>query len=819
MKNIIAIILLFSIVGHAQTIDIERKSYTAVRTDADIKIDGQMESAWSTANVADNFIQGFPEVDKLPSQESRVRLLYDDEAIYVFAELLDTDPDSIFRDLSLRDDTGNADFFSVLFDTYRGGQNGLSFAVSAAGVQRDSKLSENNDDTNWDAVWESKVEINDKGWNVEMRIPYFSIRFPEVDEQLWRIQFVRDIRRHRQSSYWSRIDPENSNFLAQIGDLDGITNVKAPLRLSLNPFVVGYVNSVKDPEGDPIKSTGTAYGLGLDLKYGLTDAFTLDMTLIPDFGQTQSDNVVLNLSPFEQQFEERRPFFTEGTELFSKGNLFYSRRVGGTPFNFYDLETEDGEEILENNNVTQLYNAFKVSGRTSSGTGIGVFNALEAPETAIIQDDQGNTREFQTNPLTNYSVAVIDQNLPNNSSATLINTNVYRRGEARNANATAGLVNIKTKDQKWGAQGFAAVSQQFESVEDTKGFAYRLNLDRLIGKWTYGVGYNVESDTYDINDLGLLFSNNERSYSASVVYNEFEPSRFFNRWNARINVNYERLYKPDAFSDLEFNINSFFFTKSFDAIGLFTGGKPIDGHNYFEPRTGDFETYSLVKAFQYVGFFLSTDYRRTFALDAEYVNGNTYEEDQDYRSYRLAPRWRVNDKILLRFQTQLESNKHALFYVNRNGYEGDVEGLSEDGILYGFRDRVNIENTFTAQYVMSNTAALTFRARHYQDEVNWGQLGELNDAGWIDPISFDGIGDDGVHLFDRNVNIFNIDLQYTKRFAPGSDIILVWKQQIAGSDKEFQRNYFDNFNGLKEHFQSNSVSLRIVYFLDYQSLR
>jgi len=303
-------------------------------------------------------------------------LLYDDEALYIFAELLDNQPDSITRDLSLRDNTGNADLFSFLLDTYRGGQNGLAFTLTAAGVQIDSKISEDGEDTNWDAVWDSAVEINDKGWYAEMRIPYFSLRFPETSEQEWRVQFTRDIRRHRESSYWSRIDPENSNFIVQIGDMTGVSNIKPPLRLSLNPFVVGYVNTIKDPESDPAKSTGTAYGLGLDLKYGINDAFTLDMILIPDFGQVQSDNVVLNLSPFEQQFEERRPFFTEGTELFNKGNLFYTRRVGGTPFNFYDVETEEGEEIIKNDNVTQLYNAFKVSGRTADGLGIGIYQLL-----------------------------------------------------------------------------------------------------------------------------------------------------------------------------------------------------------------------------------------------------------------------------------------------------------------------------------------------------------------------------------------------------------------------------------------------------------
>lgn len=820
MKTIIFFIafVLFTISLKSQdNIDLNRKVYQITRSQEPIVIDGEKrETAWLTSNVATDFIQGFPDADKLPSQKTEVRVLYDDEAIYLFADLLDSDPDSIMSDLSLRDDEGNADWFSFSIDTYRGGLNAFSFAVTSAGVQIDGQLSDNGEDRNWDAVWESKVRRDDNGWTVEMRIPYSALRFSDAEKQEWRVLFSRTIRRHRQTSYWTRIDPAINGVVNQFGDMQGLDNIKAPIRLSINPFVVGYVNSVKDPEGDPIKDIGTAYGIGMDLKYGINDAFTLDMTLIPDFGQTQSDNQVLNLGPFEQAFEERRPFFTEGTELFNKGDLFYSRRVGGTPHKYFDEELADDESYIENPNVSQLYNAFKISGRTKKGTGIGIFNAVEAAEEAIISDESGNTRKVNTNPLTNYNVTVIDQNLKNNSFATFINTNVFRKGQDYDANVTGALINLKTKDQKWGVNGFSAISQIFEEDQTERGFAYNLELEKLSGKWTYGVEWNVESDKYNPNDLGLLFSNNESSYGVDIEYVEFAPKKNFNRWSVGLSANHQRLYAPNVYTRLQYELRSFFFTKKFHAFGLFTGGQPKDGHDYFEPRTDDFETYSIIPAFQFFGFFISSDYRRTFALDVEYVNGNTFKYAQDYRFYRIAPRWRVNDKILLRFQTRLEKNDGAIGYVNRNGYEGDINGLSEEGILYGLRDRYNWENTFTARWVFSNTAALTFRLRHYQDEVNWKNLGELNDVGWINPIAFDGIDIDGVPLFDRNVNRFNIDMQYTKRFAPGSDFILVWKQQIAGEDQEFERTYFQNLRGLNDLFQTNSISLRIIYFLDYQ---
>jgi len=796
--------------------------YNIIRTVGDITIDGKnTEKSWTVANTATDFTQFSPDPDLLPAQKSEVSLIYDDESIYLFAALHDTSPDSIMTDLSLRDDTGNADWFAICFDTYTDGQNGLGFFVTAAGVQLDSKFSDGNSDDTWDAVWESKVLHTADGWQVEMRIPFAALRFADVEVQEWGLQFIRNIRRHREQSFWNRVDPEIDGNVIHYGRMDGLKNIKSPIRLSLNPFVIGYINHFKNPSADNKHAYGTAYGFGMDLKYGINDAFTLDMTLIPDFGQTQSDNQVLNLSPFEQAFEERRPFFTEGIELFNKGNLFYSRRVGDAPFDFFGAynDLEVGETVVENSSTTQLYNAFKISGRTSQGTGVGFFNAVEASQNAIIENAQGEKRTYETNPLTNYNVTVIDQNLPNNSFATLINTNVYRDGDAYDANTTGTLVNLKTKDQKWGVRGFGAMSQLFKTEDTERGFAYNVELEKLSGKWTYGGRYLIESDTYDPNDLGLLFGNNERSYSARINFNEYEPEKYFNRWRAGLSVSYDRLYNPNVYDGVDWNFNSFFFTKGFNAFGFSTGGRPLDRHNYFEPRTGDFTKYSLVKAFQFVEFFMSTDYRKTLALDLEYVNGNSYQFIERYRFYRIAPRWRVNDKLLLRYQASIELNKNQFSYVNRNGYDGPIDGLSDDGILYGLRERYNVESLVTANYVFDNNTALTFRLRHYTDEVNWPTLGELNDDGWYDPIAFDGIGDDGVPVFDQNVNIFNIDMQFTKRFAPGSDIIIVWKQQIFGTDQEFQRDYFRNLSGLGTHPQSNSISLRIVYFIDYQTLR
>ena len=210
----------------------------------------------------------------------------------------------------------------------------------------------------------------------------------------------------------------------------------------------------------------------MDVKYGINEAFTLDMTLIPDFGQVQSDNKVLNLTPFEVKYNENRPFFTEGTELFNKGNLFYSRRVGGQPLHYGDVENQisSNEEVVKNPVESKLINATKISGRTKSGLGIGFFNALTKPMYAEVEDNNGNKREIETNPLTNYNIVVLDQTLKNNSSISAINTNVTRSGSDYDANVTAGLFNFNNKKNTYNWYGKFALSQLiYPEAKNVKG--------------------------------------------------------------------------------------------------------------------------------------------------------------------------------------------------------------------------------------------------------------------------------------------------------------------------------------------------------------
>ncbi len=325
MTRFLLIIFVLSLsFSHAQ----DKKVLNIKRTSIAPKINGILDDeAWLAAEVATGFIQFQPEMGPtLPENErTEVKMTYDDHAIYVAAYLYD-DPDKMLTQLTSRDNFGQTDFFVVVLNPNNDSQNDTQFFVSKFWTQADAIASPSiGEDFSWNAVWESAVKLHDDGWSLEMKIPYRALRFGNQEEPIWGLQFHRHFRRFRSQYTWNPIDVTKGNIGLYHGELKGIKGLEPPVRLNLYPFSTGILNNY---DGE----TDTDLTFGMDVKYGITDNFTLDATLVPDFSQAGFDNVVLNLGPFEQTFSEQRQFFTEGVDLFSKGNLFFSRRIGNATF-------------------------------------------------------------------------------------------------------------------------------------------------------------------------------------------------------------------------------------------------------------------------------------------------------------------------------------------------------------------------------------------------------------------------------------------------------------------------------------------------------
>ncbi|MBL7828953.1 MAG: carbohydrate binding family 9 domain-containing protein [Saprospiraceae bacterium] len=805
--------VIFLTIGlQAQSQLAEKRHIEATRISEKIKIDAELnESIWQNSPIAENFVFMWPTPGQPATQKTQVMVAYDDAALYIAARCFDTQPDSIFHRLSKRDVLENTDAFSIMLDTYRDGQNAVQFGVTPDNIQFDSKYSlananpnnGNNDgeDPSWDAVWTSAAKITDKGWIVELEIPFSAIRFPKKQVQSWGLNFLRSVKRRGETDSWNEIKAEIAGTLNQMGVLDGISNIKAPLRLSATPFLAGYANNAYNNPSAPHSSWSYPWSMGMDIKYGINEAFTLDATVIPDFGQVRSDRNVLNLSPFEVRFDENRPFFTEGTELFNKGGLFYSRRVGAN---------------------AQLLNATKISGRTKKGMGVGVFNAIERAEFQTVVVEGKEVRE-QISPVTNKSVLVFDQNLKHNSSVTLISTNVLASGAALDANVSGLLFNFKNKAQSYALNGKAVASNRFMSDGRESGFTASLNASKTSGNFLWGSEFNLESDQYNPNDLGFLFSPNEVSHLIWLNYNQYKPWWKLNNYWSSLWMWNGGLYKPfGAWTERLIGFNFGGNTRSFHNFGFNGNLAPWGERDYFEPRTYDFETYYHVPAYTNLRVWYNSDHRKNLVFNA--FSGVRLFDEKDRRSTYLEAglRWRASGKLSIGFNMGSEFSHNNVgglnnLFENAAGFENVTDGQ----VIMGRRNIIGFDNVINGSFSFNNKMNLTLYVRHYWQKVEYSGFNLLDGNGHLQPTDYTGISPEGESLHDMAANFFNVDLVYTWRFAPGSDLLLVYKNGVGHFDEGrlVDHPYFYNVRRLPDFEGTNNFSIKILYFLDYERIK
>ena len=786
-----------------------QKNLTALRIKEKITIDGNLdEMIWQSAQKATDFVQINPNPGANASHKSEVHVLYDDEAIYFGAILFDS-LNEISKVLSPRDEfNANTDNLQIVLDTYNDDINAFLFGVSSEGVQYDGKITGSRTDLSLNMVWTSHVQKTDSSWNIEVKIPYSAFRFSKNDVQTWGVNFVRYISRNRERSSWNEIKPDFDNWPAQAGTLDGIQSITPPVRLALIPYLSGYL----DNNGN---NTNTSFNAGMDVKWGLNEAFTIDMTLVPDFGQVVFDNQVLNLSPFEIQFNENRQFFTEGTELFTKAGLFYSRRIGvQAPYGVLTTQLQPNESLINYSGSSDLLNATKFSGRTKKGLGIGVFNGLTDKQTGTALNIlTGISREVIISPLSNFNVLVLDQNLPNNSSVTFTNTNVMRAGSSYDANVSALQTRLNSKDNTYFISGQTSVSNIFESQKVNTGFNTSLRLGKHTGNFIFNSGLFVESDRYNPNDLGFNPNNNKRIFDFTVGYRKFKPFWIFNQLYSSLGFYYNRLFSPNVFTSAGLSGSLTLINKKFNASGLDFYASLVDSYDYFEPRAEN--RYFVRPRWLDLNWWYSSNYQKRLALDAS-VSYTFIDRDkwQEY-GFRISPRWRVSNRIFLIYDFD------QTYSFNGQGYAIAFGAPTEswNGILFGQRDRLNTVNGLQLQVSFTSTMSLGLRMRHYRSSVSYDRFFDLGADGTLAPINYLGLQADGNSAFNTNYNAFTIDCAYRWVFLPGSEINLVWKQAIFSSDKFVENSYFQNLSNLFDYLPTNSLSLKVLYWLDYQSLK
>jgi hypothetical protein len=801
----------------------QQKKLLAHKMNSTIKMDGLLdEKAWAEAPAATDFIIYYPTPGKPSSEKTVVKILYDETAVYVGAYLYDSNAANIPAQMTARDNEGRAfaDNFSVIFDTYNDDQNAFQFLVTTANVQSDVRMSQGGkfscfgddycpNDRNWDAVWDSKTRIVKDGWIVEMKIPFFSLRFAKKDVQSWGLQLGRFMRLKNENSYWSELDPQQNGFIAQFGGLDGLQNLTPPLRLSFLPYVSGGYNSTPGIN-DVYKNTFLRAG-GMDVKYGIDESFTLDMTLVPDFSQVVSDNIIRNVSPFEQQLNENRPFFTEGTELFNKAGLLYSRRIGASPKGFGNIVSKYNNanfNILENPSTTQLINATKISGRNKKNLGLGFFNAITAPTKALVRDNaNGKVFEEETSPLTNYNVLVIDQAFKGQSSFTFTNTSVVRNGNERDANVMAANLSLFDSSSTYLLTAGLRWSHT-TGADGSNGFRGDLGYAKVSGKWQWSVQTEYRDENYDPNDLGILFRNNLWRSSISLNYYEFKPRQ---SWLINYNFGFNQTHRRMAdgrFQDHVMSTSLFLLFKNFWDVNFILEWMPKFSNDYYEGRRAGKNMQR--PDYQFAGFGGSTDSRKKLFGRWFIGFGVSSIRGQDYKPLEIGLRYRFSQRFTLDLSHNHDLDEAQYGYAYQDSL---INGSTEP--LFAIRRSQSVTNTLTGVYNFTPRLNLSVRLRHYWNSIQNGSFFVTDAEGIRKDIGF-------VSGLNENFNLFNVDCFLTWDFFLGSRATLAYKRSLTDGFRLNQLSnptYFKNLGEVLSLPQASEISLRIVWFLDYLHLK
>jgi hypothetical protein len=531
------------------------KQVRAIRLAQPITIDGSLrESLWQTAERISGFTQRDPTEGAAPTESTVVYIAYDDAALYIGARLYDAHPDSVVARLARRDESTNSDRFQVFIDPYHDKRSGFYFGISAAGTLYDGTLFNDEwDDNSWDGVWEGKVTRDEQGWTAEMRIPYSQLRFVRRSQYVWGINFRRDIARKNEFDYLVYTPKNGSGFVSRFPDLVGIERIEPPRRIEVMPYTTTKAAFTPRQSGDPFNDgSRLAQGFGADARIGLGSNLTLNATVNPDFGQVEVDPAVVNLSDVETFFNEKRPFFVEGSSIFDFGfggqrnfwgfnwsgpSFFYSRRIGrslgvGAPEGGY-ADAPSGAHIL---------GALKLTGKVAGSWNVGGLTAVTAREHASMVDSLDSRWSQEIEPLTVYGVYRAQKEFSKGRQGLGFLTTVAGRSfddptlrDARNSNALmfgADGWTFLDSNKTWVTTGWVSASRiagsraRVTSVQQSSthyfqqpdaghvavdtmattldGMAARVTLAKQRGNTFVNSAFGFISPGYDVNDLGFL---------------------------------------------------------------------------------------------------------------------------------------------------------------------------------------------------------------------------------------------------------------------------------------------------------------------------
>ena len=792
----------------------------AQRTTTPVVIDGRdNDPVWRLARVIKDFRQFQPTEDGEPTVATEAKVAYDEHNFYVFVRAFDAHPDSIKKLLARRDVRICCDQIKIIIDSYHDRRTGFEFAVNPGGVKRDYAIYADGqqEDDAWDGVWEVGTQVDSLGWTAEFRIPLSQLRYAHAPTNTFGFGVWRDIdRRHGERVSWPLFRQSRRGFPSQLGDVVGLEGLAAPRRLELVPYVV------TKNEPAPGFQHEQKFDAGADIKFGITSNITVDATINPDFGQVEADPSVVNLSSFETFYQERRPFFVEGTGIFNfpvncsivncnSETLFYSRRIGHDP--------------------SRILGAAKITGRLPGGLTIGAVEGLTK---------RASLDSVTLEPLTNYSVLRLSQDFRNGQSgigfmATAVNRNVDRWTDAfMHRGAYVGALDFRHRFHEGtyelsgsfdlstvhGTRAAIANTQlnsthnyqrpddhiAFDSTRTSlSGSAQEVLFGRQSGFIQFQTSYLRRSPGFEPNDMGILFLSDQQTWSTWAAMNWTKPTKLFQR--AFWNFNWWQYWTTGGLlTDRGFNTNAHVtfsnqWSLHYGGTIANIGGVACDcgarGGPAFRKDPG---------LFAFIGFV--GDQRKPLQ-PIMFIN---YQKTDGGRSTSFS----ASPEIDLRISSRLQGS--VVLNVSHNINDALDRSPVDTQYIFAHIDQQQVSMTYRADYTITPTLTVQVYAQPFVSKARFSNVRELSAtpraAAYADRFQpFTGSLPPDVTDFNRK--FFNSNFVVRWEYRPGSTLFLVWNQGRADfEDVMGTRNISGDFKRLFNAYPRNTFLIKASYWLN-----
>lgn len=861
---------------------IEKRQYFTQKSILPIKLDGRMDDkAWEAVEWAGDFTQLQPNEGKTPSQPTKFKIIYDDKFLYVGYQCLDSQPDSIIRRMSRRDEFPG-DWVEIHIDSYHDKRTAFSFTVSASGVRGDEFISNNgNFDESWNPIWFAKTSMIKEGWGAEIKIPLSQLRYGNEPEKVWGIQVTRRFFRKEERSIWQYIPQSAGGWVSEFGELHGLKGIKSQKQVEIAPYLVAKTETYQPETGNPF-ATGkdSKTTPGVDGKVAVTSDLILDFTINPDFGQVEADPSQVRLDGFQNFFEERRPFFIESRNIFDyqltgsevgldldSDLLFYSRRIGSSPHGYPNVGDNEYAFMPQN---TPILGAAKFSGKTKKGWSVGLLESVTRSVFAEI-DNSGNRKEEKIEPLTNYFVSRIQKDF--NAGQTIfgaIFTGVNRENSLNNTLNTAAYsggfdFQHYWKDRKWYIKGNTVFSHligskttiyntqtafehQFQRTNATEvevdsnrtsltGTGGTFKLGKAGGTpgkqgqlFKFETGFTYRSPELEINDIGFMLTANEINHFTWAGLQWQKQIGIFR--SARINYNHWSKWDfGGQFLEQSFNTNMHANFKNNWRIGSGTTFTPYSVSNTALRGGSSMQLPSSFNNFMYLG----TDNRKKVSVNYNMYHSWGAEKSVKQANYNMnisaQPINAMTLSLGVGFRTNYRKQDQYVTSVTIGNKTAEyiVSQLNQNTLQYTLRLNYNISPDFTIQYygqpfitrpIYSNFAKVI-------DPLN-KSFGARFHRFTTDEIKFDGDNylvdenKDGKTDYTFNKPDFNFvqfrsNLVARWEYKAGSELYLVWSQ---GNTPDVGQNFENTISkSLSDNLFSGQARNTFLVKMTYRLLK